>query len=105
MAGETSNEAFDENALTSGGATYKIFIALLIVVGVLWWRAARPASSLASEGWVSDWDRAVEQSRASGKPALVLFTADWCPSCRALESQVLARPDAKACLAEHHTVV
>src|SRR4051794_1432571 len=52
-----------------------------------------PSSAMA--GWGGNWDTAVAQSRSTGKPAVVLFTADWCPACRQFESETLSRADVK----------
>ena len=38
-------------------------------------------------------DQAVEQSAATGKPMLVLVTADWCPPCQALKRGALIDPE------------
>jgi thiol:disulfide interchange protein DsbD len=64
-----------------------------------------PESALASAGWTSDWDAAVQQSKATGKPALILFTADWCPACRQFESETLADSDVQKFLRDTHTLV
>jgi thioredoxin:protein disulfide reductase len=31
-------------------------------------------------------------------PTLMLFTADWCPACRALDSQTLSKPHVKSAI-------
>lgn len=41
----------------------------------------------------SDLSRKLELARASGKPSLVYFTADWCVSCRSIDRSILSRPD------------
>src|SRR5690349_9331966 len=61
-----------------------------------------PKEAMAAAGWMNNWDQAVEQCRATGKPALVLFTADWCPSCRQFESEVLSQDEVKSYLQEHY---
>lgn len=43
--------------------------------------------------WGDDLDAAAEASRSTGKPMLVLFTADWCPPCNTLSREVLHTPD------------
>ncbi len=40
--------------------------------------------------WLTDYNAAVSQSRATSKPILILFTGTgWCPACIKLERQVL----------------
>lgn len=46
----------------------------------------------------ADFDRAFAAEASSGKPVLVLFTADWCTVCKSNE-KVLAEPDLSARLA------
>jgi thiol:disulfide interchange protein len=79
------------------------FAAAGIAIFLTWQHYNSPSSAVA--GWNSDWNKAVAQSRATGKPALVLFTADWCPSCRQFESEVLSRADVKNYLAANCTQV
>jgi thiol:disulfide interchange protein DsbD len=79
-----------------------ILVAAALVAG---WRYLRPASALASGDWLTDWDQAVEKSRATGKPALVLFTADWCPACRQFETQTLSDEQVQKYLRQNYTLV
>jgi thiol:disulfide interchange protein len=69
------------------------------------WKYLGPKHALAQAGWIYDWDAAVEQSRRSGKPALVLFTADWCPPCKTFKSQVLSDADVQSYLRDNYTLV
>ena len=86
--------------------TGKLFLlVLLIAVAVMCWHLGGPKDALASSGWSSDWNAAVAQSQSTGKPALVLFTADWCPACKQLESQVLTDSKVKQYLQDHYTLV
>jgi thiol:disulfide interchange protein DsbD len=82
-----------------------LLVAILAVACFIGWRYLGPKSALASAGFGDDWDQAVEQSRASGKPALVLFTADWCPACRQLEADGLADADVQRYIREKFTPV
>ena len=69
------------------------------------WKYLGPKNALAQAGWMYDWDAAVEQSKRTGKPALVLFTADWCPPCRTFKSQVLTDGEVQTHLRENYTLV
>jgi thiol:disulfide interchange protein len=44
--------------------------------------------------WLTSYDQAIAQSKASSKPVLILFTGTtWCPACMKLERDVLNRPE------------
>ncbi len=44
--------------------------------------------------WLQNYNDAVSQSQATGKPILILFTGtQWCPACMKLEHEVLRRPE------------
>jgi thiol:disulfide interchange protein len=93
-------------AVESGNPLPKlVMIAVVAVMCFVGWRYFGPRDALAAAGWTHDWDSAVEQSRASGKPALVLFTADWCPPCKQLKSTTLSDADVQEYLKKNHTLV
>jgi thiol:disulfide interchange protein len=79
--------------------------AVLVGIMLVGWRYFGPKHALANGGWVFDWDQAVQQSKQTGKPALVLFTADWCPSCREFESEVLSDKQVQQYLRDNYTQV
>lgn len=102
-----SDEWDEDGAATgssSGGVKVGLVVVALLVVGVVAFKWNRGPSG-AFAGWMTDWDQAVARSKATSKPAVVLFTADWCPACRAFEADALSRPDVKKYLAENHTLL
>jgi thiol:disulfide interchange protein len=80
-------------------------LAILIAGAIAGWKYLGPKNALAQAGWIYDWDAAVAQSKQTGKPALVLFTADWCPPCKTFKSQVLADKEVQGYLRENYTLV
>jgi thiol:disulfide interchange protein DsbD len=55
--------------------------------------------------WVPFTDAALAQARASGKPVLVEFTADWCGNCHFVEGFVLNNRGVVATLKDHGVVM
>lgn len=44
--------------------------------------------------WMTQYDQAVKEAKASQKPLLLYFTgSDWCPWCKKLDSEALATPE------------
>lgn len=51
-------------------------------------------SKLVNNTWVSNWSEAVEASKATGKPIMLMFTgSDWCHWCQKLEREVFSDAD------------
>jgi thiol:disulfide interchange protein len=82
-------------------------VVLAIIGGVTYFsQRGGPALALAEEApWSQGWNDAVRRSRDSGKPALVLYTAGWCPACRWFESNVLVQPDVRATMESRYTPI
>lgn len=58
--------------------------------------AALAASSFAAE-WLTDYNKAVELSKKTGKPILADFTgSDWCGWCIKLKKEVFDKPEFEA---------
>lgn len=56
-------------------------------------------------GWEHNLADGLNAARDSGKPAFVLFTADWCPPCRTLKRGVLADSRIRAALNDRYVMV
>ena len=55
--------------------------------------------------WLDFSDAALAEARASGKPVLVEFTADWCGNCHFVEGLVLNNRGVVAALQKHDVVM
>jgi thiol:disulfide interchange protein DsbD len=55
--------------------------------------------------WQPYSDQAFAAARASGKPVLVEFTANWCPNCLSIEGTVYHDPRTKAALNKYDIVL
>ena len=86
---------------TDSGLKFGVLVAALLV-GLLIYRGAHPSTTLAADGMDPKWDAAVESSKISGQPTVVLFTAGWCGSCQWLHANVLSRSDIQSELSEHY---
>jgi thiol:disulfide interchange protein len=75
-----------------------VLAALACLIG---WRAFHPPSTFAAEGIDADWDASVRLSRFLHQPAVVLYTADWCPACQALHASALSDPAVREELSKH----
>lgn len=79
-----------------------IAVVLLAIVVVAGWKFIGPKSALA--GWSSDWESATAEAKKSGRPTVVLFTADWCPPCKDFKV-TLSRDDVAKYLRENFSLV
>jgi len=79
-------------------------VAIVLAVGcVAWWKFG-PGFAMAGS-WITEWDRGIDAAEKSGKPLLVLFTADWCPPCRTLKEEVFSRSAVMSRLRADFTLV
>jgi thiol:disulfide interchange protein len=100
--------AMSENidATESANRTLGVIVTLIaLVVAFLAYKWIHPSTVLAADGRGGQWDAAVEHSHEAHMPSIVLFTADWCPACRALHSEVLDRSDVDAEITNHYTML
>jgi len=79
-------------------------IVLIVLVLLAGYRLFHPPTTFAADGVSTDWDSAVQRGHDAGEPTLVLFTAEWCPACQWLHSQVLSRGDVRDELNRHYNV-
>lgn len=71
----------------------KAVIAILVVLGgLLYYRIDHPSTTFAADGVDPDWDAAAQRAQDLHEPSVVLFSAGWCPACRALHENVLPDP-------------
>jgi thiol:disulfide interchange protein len=108
--GVTDTDADTDTGVNAGRSSAnrllrRILVALIAAGVFAGWKYLGPKNALAQAGWIYDWDAAVAQSKQTGKPALVLFTADWCPPCKTFKSQVLADKEVQGYLRENYTLV
>lgn len=78
--------------------------AIVFAVACLAWWQFGPGFAMGGS-WIADWDRGIDAAEKSGKPLLVLFTADWCPPCKTLKNEVLAKSGVMARLKADFTLV
>jgi thiol:disulfide interchange protein len=73
-------------------ARYSFFVLLGLVALAL---ALAPPLAAAPKRiqWTGDLEKGLAQAKRENKPALLQFTAEWCPWCQRLESDTLS--DAK----------
>lgn len=83
-------EPMPEEVARPGGAPGLKWLAAVVLVaglGLAGWKLLG-----SHDGWLHDLDEGISVSQSSGKPMFVLYTADWCPPCRALKRGVLKDP-------------
>jgi thiol:disulfide interchange protein len=94
--------------LRSGSTRHDPFVLLVIAVLLLALRVAfgiqearlapaavKPGAPMDRMHWRAP-EAGLAEARATGKPLLYDFTADWCPPCRLMQREIFADPQAAA---------
>ncbi|MEA2707580.1 MAG: hypothetical protein QOF78_181 [Phycisphaerales bacterium] len=107
---EPANENDEESTPVPGKSrVWQVVVAIVAGVVGLGYFMYRPGPALAladeAAAWSKGWNDSVRRSRDTGKPALVLYTADWCPACRWFESEVLIAPEVKTQMTARYTPI
>ena len=67
---------------------------------------ALAGNAIAGEGWLVSFEKAKEKAAKEGKPILMEFTgSDWCPPCKALHKNVLAKDVFKEEMPKHFVLL
>jgi len=78
-------------------------VVLVVLGGLLFYRMQHPSTTFAADGIDPNWDATAARCHDRGMPAVVLFTAEWCPTCRALHADVLSRSEVQDELQRHYS--
>jgi len=77
-----------------------MIVLVVLGAGIAAWKAHWPGGD-----WEHDFDAGLDTAENTGKPMLVLYTADWCPPCRTLKRTVLQEPEVVDQLKQRYVLV
>lgn len=73
---------------------YSFLVALLLLASPVFFSALESAEQKGGITWMTNYDKALKESKATSKPILLFFTgSDWCGWCTKLEKEALHTPE------------
>lgn len=73
---------------------YSFLVTLLLLATTTFFSSVESAEHKGGIAWQTNYDKALQESKATSKPILLFFTgSDWCGWCTKLEKEVLDTPD------------
>jgi thiol:disulfide interchange protein len=93
----------------TGGWVLVAMVAVVVVLVLRPWRGLSGSGgvdpSQAVLGWRHDYAAGIAEAGQLKRPALLLFTADWCPPCRELKHGPLIDSDVAATITSRYVPI
>jgi thiol:disulfide interchange protein len=84
---------------------WPVVTSFVAAVAVIWVSLSITLRLLGGLAWQPYSDQAFAAARASGKPVLVEFTANWCPNCLSIEASVYHDPRTRAAISKYDVIL
>ena len=84
---------------------WPIAASLISAAIVVWVSLSITLRLLGGMTWQPYSDQAFAAARATGKPVLVEFTANWCPNCLSIEASVYHDPRTRAAISRYNVIL